>query len=751
MYGKHLFFRCPSLIGAASLVLSLGAEAHAQFCPADGVTLATGAPFTVRACDLNGDGHVDIVTANADTDNVSVLLNNGDGTFGAAKLYPAGDEPVDIDCCDVDGDGDLDLVTANRTPSQVNVLLNNGMSGGVLQLSAPTPYAVGLAPWGIRCTYLNADPRPDVVTSNFTGKSVSALLNNGSGTFAAHQDYLTGGNGTYDVAICDLDGDLDDDVVVTNLTSETITSFRNNGDGTLTRIGSYSTGTLVFPWGLDCCDLDGDGHPDVVTANGGDNTITVLFNDGTGRFDTRPIVHFTGANQPFKPTCRDIDGDGDNDVLTGNLGSDDVTVFTNSGNGTLTAVRSLPVGSNVGSVECADVDGDTDLDVLATSTTQVLLFPNQCAACTVQAQCNDSDLCTVDVCVSGFCEHVPKDCRDADSCTVDTCNATTGACMHTLVSCPAGQVCFEGSCQPQCSSNADCDDGVPCTRDVCQTVTGGSVCVHTPDDTLCDTGLFCAAEMCDMQLGCVPDDRCLTTSGNPCPDPASCEEDTNSCGGCFAPTVVAAGCRYLSVTPADQGSTPVALLVTGDCTDPNSACVYQYVQSKCTGGANNGQNCLTDVDCPKRCAGGLNPGVVCTTNGDCVLGTCAGKCEAGTLGSTPFYKPASQWGTAKVRGAQIRPGADYLVETQCDFPGVVLSAATKARTWKWGDIDGNGSVNALDIAQLVDAFKARVGSVPFEQANIWGCAPDKFIDALDITEDVDAFKGLAYPCSVVCP
>ncbi|MEK7757652.1 MAG: hypothetical protein AAB385_10620, partial [Planctomycetota bacterium] len=300
-------------------------------------------------------------------------------------------------------------------------------------------------------------------------------------------------------------------------------------------------------------------------------------------------------------------------------------------------------------------------------------------------------------------------------------------------------------CQPP-----DCSDGNVCTDDSCVNGT----CTHTP--VACDTGLFCSAKVCDRLLGCVFDHPCISNNGNPCPNPATCDENTNTCGGCNQPTAVGIACRYLAVTPADQGSTPIALKVIGECHDTQSSCVVQYVQSKCNGGANNGLDCLTDADpnfgCPKRCAGGLNPGAVCPNgNSDCVLGTCAGKCEGGTLGSTPFYKTASQWGTAKVRGAQIRPGADYLVETQCDFPGIVLSAATSARTWKWGDIDGDGDVDALDIANLVDAFKARVGAVPFEQANIRPAAPDAVIDALDLTEDVDAFKGIAFPYGITCP
>ncbi len=752
MFTQRMFFHRLSLLGGSAMVWAAGSAARAQFCPADGTTLATGAPFTVRDCDLNGDGQVDVVSANADTDNVSVLLNNGSGDFGVATSYPAGDEPVDIDCCDVDGDGDLDLVTANRSPSLVHVLLNNGMSGGMLLLSAPAPYVVGLAPWGVRCAHLTADSGIDVVTSNFTGKSASVLVNNGNGTFAPHQDYLTGDSGTYDVAACDLDGDLDDDVIVTNLNSATMTSFRNNGNGTLTKIGSYSVGTLVFPWGLDCCDLDGDGRPDVVTANGGDDTITVLFNDGTGRFDTRPIVHFTGADQPFKLTCCDIDDDGDGDVLTANLGSDDVTVFTNSGSGTLTAVRSLPVGVNVGSVACADVDNDTDFDVLASSTTKVLLFRNQCGSCTTPSDCDDSNLCTSDLCVSDLCQHVPKNCADADGCTIDTCNTATGACVHTTRTCPTGQRCFGGSCVPICTSSAECDDGVACTRDSCPPLTGGNVCIQTPDDALCDTGLFCSAEFCHPQLDCVIDDRCLPISGNPCPDPASCDEATDTCGGCKQPTMTAAGPRYLAVTPADQGSTPVALLVTGDCNNPTAACVSRYVQSKCLGGTNNGLNCTTDADCPKRCVGGAFPNAVCTIPTDCPQGECAGRCDAGTLGATPVYKTAAQWGTAQVRGAQVLPETTYMVHAECDFGGgAVLSSAARAATWKWGDVDNNGSVNVIDVANMVNALKGFYGPFTFEQFNLYGCVPDDVLNALDITVEVDAIRRLPYPCSVVCP
>jgi len=333
---------------------------------------------------------------------------------------------------------------------------------------------------------------------------------------------------------------------------------------------------------------------------------------------------------------------------------------------------------------------------------------NQCVQCLTVANCNDGLACTTDACVSGNCQHTAVNCNDNVACTTDACVEPAGTCTHTA---------------------------------------NHAFCNPTPPGPL-----FCSSVSCDPLQDCVFDHDCISDDGNPCPDPNACNETSNTCGGCNAPTVVTAGSRYLRVTPASQGSTPVALLVAGDCGDVNAACVFRYVQSKCNGGPNNGLDCLTDADCPKRCVGGLNPGQPCATDVDCPLGSCAGKCDAGTLGATPFYKTVEQWGTAKVRGPQIRAETKYMAHTECNFAGgAVQSSAASATTWRSGDVDGNGVVSSIDVAVLVAAFKGTFAPYTFEQLNISGCLPDDTINALDITFAVDANRGIAFPCSVVCP
>ena len=72
-------------------------------------------PNSVAVGDLNGDGHTDLVTANARSDNVSVLLGRGDGTFDDQATYPVEGYPQCVALGDLNGDGHIDIVTANES------------------------------------------------------------------------------------------------------------------------------------------------------------------------------------------------------------------------------------------------------------------------------------------------------------------------------------------------------------------------------------------------------------------------------------------------------------------------------------------------------------------------------------------------------------------------------------------------------------------------------------------------------------
>ena len=81
---------------------------------------------SVAVGDFNKDGNSDLVTANNFTDNVSLLLGNGDGTFGAATYFGVGSSPYTVAVADFNGDGNSDLATANPNTNNVSILPGNG-------------------------------------------------------------------------------------------------------------------------------------------------------------------------------------------------------------------------------------------------------------------------------------------------------------------------------------------------------------------------------------------------------------------------------------------------------------------------------------------------------------------------------------------------------------------------------------------------------------------------------------------------
>jgi hypothetical protein len=125
--------------------------------------------------DVNKDGRLDIITANFNDSNASVLLGNGNGTFQGQQTFATGNRPRSVSLGDVNGDGRLDIITANSNSSNSSVLLGNG--DGTFQTQAT--FATGSSPSSVSLGDVNADGRLDIITANaiFGSSSASVLLN----------------------------------------------------------------------------------------------------------------------------------------------------------------------------------------------------------------------------------------------------------------------------------------------------------------------------------------------------------------------------------------------------------------------------------------------------------------------------------------------------------------------------------------------------------------------------------------------
>jgi FG-GAP-like repeat len=243
-------------------------------------------PKSLAIGDLNGDRKLDLATANmyqpanSKAYTVSVLLNRGGGRFRAPRDYRTADNPEAIAIGDVNGDGELDLVTANDGNS-VSVLFNRG--GG--RFRAKRDHRTGPSPTDIAIGDLNADGKPDLVTPNLnsidTGPPrISVLLNNGNGRFRARRDYDTGW--IYSVEIGDLNSDRKPDLVVGSIAGFP-SVLLNRGNGSFQAMLEYRVQTKLKynsaggEWAA-IGDFNGDGKVDLATSNSDDSTVSVLIN-----------------------------------------------------------------------------------------------------------------------------------------------------------------------------------------------------------------------------------------------------------------------------------------------------------------------------------------------------------------------------------------------------------------------------------------------------------------------------------------
>ena len=333
-------------------------------------------PYSVTAADLNGDGKTDFAIASYMSDDVTLLLNNGDDTFSpwGASLPITDSQPISIAASDVNGDGRADLLVANEASDVVSVLLSTGDG----TFAPKVDYDTGKNPRSVAIADLNRDDKPDLVVVNSgtkvePGNTVSVLLNKGDATFAPKVDYTT----TKDpvaVAVADLNGDGAPDLVVANspdgsLTpGETVSVLLNSGNGTFGPMVDIAVGKN--PNSVAIADLNGDGKPDLVVANGvadpaSGYTVSVLLNKGGATF--APKVDYAAEKDPIAVAAADLNGDAKPDLAVLSRGAKAVSVRLNNGNATFGSKINYGTGEGPSSIIAGDLNGDKKLDLAVTN------------------------------------------------------------------------------------------------------------------------------------------------------------------------------------------------------------------------------------------------------------------------------------------------------------------------------------------------------------------------------------------------
>lgn len=304
----------------------------------------TPVPYTVGSNltavtvgDFNNDSVTDLAATNAGgsgSDNVSVLLGNGDGTFQNPASYAAGSSPTAVTAGDFNGDGNTDLAVTNGGDNTVSIFLGNG--DGTFQ--AASSYATGYSPASVTAGDFNGDGNLDLAVVNSCGNdstckqngTISVLLGNGNGTFQSAVSYGVGRD-PLSVGVSDFDGDGRLDLAIANKLDNTVSILWGNGDGTFQDPGLTLTPN-TGPDSIIVGDFNGDGQPDLAVANRGTNDVSVFLNSGSRTFQS--ATNYKVGGQPYSLTAVDLIGNGVLDLITANYASNNVTVLFGNGDGT---------------------------------------------------------------------------------------------------------------------------------------------------------------------------------------------------------------------------------------------------------------------------------------------------------------------------------------------------------------------------------------------------------------------------------
>ena len=395
------------------------------------------------AADLDGDGRVDIVSAN-DTRLVTVLWNDG-------VLKPAGyvthQGSTAVAAGDLDADGDIDILS----PGDAKLSLVRNLGGRTLAPDPPAADIFPVRPRSIALVDLDRDGDLDAALAG--GSDIHLLRNDGAGTCSPWRHVLADG-GPIAIFPVDLDADGRLDFVTGNLLG-TFTIWPDlaggGGEPVLHESGRTNAAFAM-------ADFDRSGAPDIAAVNH-DGSLEVHLYRGGGVFSRES---YTLDGEPTAIAAADLDGDGDFDLAVADAGLP-LRVFKNRGDGTFHRPASTGAAVGATSILPVDIDGDATLDIVAPARSRDLVHLLEGRVGPDSLDCNRNgvpDDCDVK---SGDCDAngIPDSC---DSASTADCDGN-GVPDHCDTDCDRNGV--TDACDIAAGVKPDCNaNGVPDGCDV---------------------------------------------------------------------------------------------------------------------------------------------------------------------------------------------------------------------------------------------------------------------------------------------
>jgi len=331
--------------------------------------------IAVTAADMNNSGRLDLVTADYSTDTISIAYNRGNAAFESDRRFAVGAKPRKAVTADFTEDGRDDIAVLNYNDNTVSIMEAKG--DGTFE--ALSPVILTGKPLTMTSGDLNNDGREDIVVSITGQTQVFVYLAVGPGVFAAPQffpvqtDNSQGAPEALSLALGDVNNDGSPDIVAGNSRTDTVAVLLNNGTGRfnppiITNAGNY-------PRDVHLADTNGDGNLDLVFLSSrdplspndnADPRVVRWFGRGDGTFDEETHLRFATGSEPQMMAMADITGNGCLDAVTVHTADNSVYVLGGLKNGNFSKASRIYVGYRPVSVTLADINRDGRADLIAT-------------------------------------------------------------------------------------------------------------------------------------------------------------------------------------------------------------------------------------------------------------------------------------------------------------------------------------------------------------------------------------------------
>jgi hypothetical protein len=317
-------------------------------------------PNSIAAGDFNNNNRTDLALSFSFTPFIAIMLDDGQGELiQPGGLLDAGGTVASVAIADLNGDGKDDFVTANSNTNNISIFFGHGNGTFMPRVQ----FAVNVSPRFVGIGDFNGDSKRDLIVTHESPAAAVILLGDGVGGFTQ-----TGGSPQpvmQEIAIGDFNGDGRSDVVTGNSPQNNVAIFLADATGHLNLASTTPSLSVSTEMRLQTADLNADNKVDVVVANVDRNTITVFLGNGLGALSAG--TNFDAEPRPVAPTIADFDGNGTLDLVVANNGSSTISFYSGNGAGGLNAPVTYPASVTPNGLAKGDfnLDNKTDLAVMS--------------------------------------------------------------------------------------------------------------------------------------------------------------------------------------------------------------------------------------------------------------------------------------------------------------------------------------------------------------------------------------------------